>query len=307
MKAFLKRFPLTYTFLYWYDYARRACNTVFRPEASTREEFLKKCGYEPDLKAPKTYNEKLQWLRLYWRDPLAEKCADKVAAREYVAGKGFSDRLVPQMRVFDRARDVDAAWDSLPERFVLKGAHGSGMNVLCADKSKLDRKRTVALCRRWQRTNYWLDGGEWVYRNVPRRIVLEKYIETDDGLPPRDYKIYCFHGEPRSVMVATGRNEGRLCMDYFTPEWEHMPFKRHNPNSPHTPEKPPLLQEMLAMARVLSAPFPAVRVDLYCEKNQIWFGEMTFFPAKGMHAFEPFEYDLLFGSWLDMDRVPGYR
>lgn len=303
MKAFLLRFAPVRTAVYWRDYYRSMLGLTFRKEATLRRRFIRKCGYEPDFQNPVTYNEKLQWLKLYWRDPLAERCADKIAVREYVAEKGYADALTPLLCVYSSANDID--FSRLPDRFALKGAHGSGMNVLCPDKSKLDCRDALSKCRRWLRVNYYYNTGEWVYRGLPRRILCERFIDTDDGNPPKDYKIYCFSGKPMCVMVASGRNEGRLCMDFFTPEWERMPFTRHNPNSPNAPEKPETLDRMLSMAAALSAPFPHARVDLYSEKGKIWFGEITFFPATGMSPFSPKKYDELFGEWLKLPEKAG--
>lgn len=301
LKKTLLAIPAVRTMAFWRSYWRDALSYTFRPEEALRRRFVRKCHYEPDLAYPRTYNEKLQWLKLHWRDPLAEQCADKVEVRRYVAQQGYEDRLVPLLGVYSNAKDIDFA--SLPSKFVLKGAHGSGMVCLCRDKNSFDTADALAKCRRWQRLNYSYYSGEWVYRHCKRRIVCEQFLETENGAPPEDIKIYCFHGEPKCVMIASGRMENELCMDFFTPEWERMPFKRHNPNSKTVPARPEMLDEMLEMARKLSAPFPHARVDLYCVKGHIWFGEITFFPATGMQPFEPFEYDLLFGSWLDLSRA----
>lgn len=301
LKKKLLQYPLTHTLLFWRKYYRSMFDYTFHKEEALRRRFVQKCHYEPDLKNPRTYNEKLQWLKLNWYDPLAEQCADKVEVRRYVAQQGYEDCLVPLLEVYSSADAIDPA--ALPDKFVLKGAHGSGMVCLCRDKTAFDFAKAKAECRRWLRLNYSHFSAEWVYKRLRHRIVCEQFLETETGAPPQDYKIYCFHGEPKCVMVASGRMEHELCMDFFTPQWERMPFKRHNPNSAVLPQKPELLEQMLEMARTLSRPFPHARVDLYCVKGHIWFGEITFFPATGMQPFEPFEYDLLFGSWLDLDRV----
>lgn len=300
MRSFLLRYPIVSTVVFWRDYFRGVLNQSFRQKEALRERFIRKCGYEPNLETPCTYNEKIQWLKLHWRDPLAETCADKVEVRAYVAEKGYEQALVPLIGVYSSVKEIP---QTLPERFVLKGSHGSGMVCLCDDVKTFDRKTAIAKCRRWLKVNYFYNTGEWVYKHLKKRIICEHFLEAEDGNPPCDYKIYCFHGQPRCVMVASGRMKGQLCMDFFTPEWELMPFKRHNPNSEMPPEKPALLNDMLEMAKTLSEPFPHVRVDLYCVKGKIWFGELTFFPATGMQPFDPFEYDLLFGSWLHLDKV----
>lgn len=301
LKKTLLRSPLVQDIVFWRDYYRGMLNYALRREETLRRRFVRKCGYEPDLKQPKTYNEKLQWLKLHWRDPLAEQCADKIEARKYVASLGYDGALIPMLGAYSSAREID--FSALPDSFVLKAAHCSGMVSLCADKARYDIRRARRDCARWLKINYYNYSAEWVYKHMPKRVLAERLLESEDGSLPCDYKIYCFHGEPKCVMVASGRMENSLCMDFFTPQWERMPFKRHNPNSTVPPERPAQLEEMLAMARKLSAPFPHARVDLYSVQGKIYFGEITFFPATGMQPFEPFEYDLLFGSWLDLSRV----
>ena len=301
LKKTLLKYPFTHTIVFWRDYFSGMIDYTFRKKEALRSRFVRKCKYEPDFEHPRTYNEKLQWLKLHWRDPQAELCADKVEVRRYVAEKGYADALIPQLGVYSSAKEID--FSALPEKFVLKGAHSSGMVSLCRDRSTFDEKSAIAQCRRWFKLNYYYYSGEWVYKKLKKRVIAEQYLETEDGAPPCDYKIYCFHGEPKCVMVASGRMENTLCMDFFTPQWKQFPVKRHNPNSKTPPEKPETLPQMLDMARDLSAPFPHARVDLYSIKGKIWFGEITFFPATGMQPFEPHEYDLLFGSWLDLERV----
>lgn len=301
LKKKLLKYPVTHTILFWRKYYRCMLEHALNKEEALRRRFINKCHYEPDLKNPKTYNEKLQWLKLHWHEPLAEQCADKVEVRRYVAQQGYEKLLIPVLGVFSSVKEIREA--SLPEQFVLKGTHGSGMVCLCRDKAKFDMKDALAKCNRWLKLNYSHFSGEWVYKHLKHRIIAEQMLQTPDGAPPCDYKIYCFHGTPKCVMVASGRMEKNLCMDFFTPEWEHLPVKRHNPNSDVPPERPGKLDEMLKIASDLSKPFPHARVDLYCIEDDIYFGEITFFPATGMQPFEPFEYDLLFGSWLDLNKV----
>lgn len=263
--------------------------------------FTERCGYRPDIDHPTTYNEKLQYLKLYWHDPLAEKCADKAEVRDYVKECGHEDLLVPVIDVYNSTDDID--FEALPDKFILKGTHGSGMCIICREKRTFDENAAVQKMRHWLRTNYAYSSGEWVYAKMQRRIICEQLLEDDNGCLPCDYKIYCFSGVPKCVMVASGRQEGKLCMDFFTPDWDLMKFKRHNPNSDVPPEKPKALGEMLEIAKKLSKPFPHARIDLYYISGKIYFSEITFFPATGMQPFEPFEYDKLFGSWLDIGGI----
>lgn len=273
----------------------------YRYKDTIEKTFEQRCGYKLNLDNPKAYNEKIQYLKIHWHDDLAVRCADKYEVRKYVEQSGYGDCLIPLIGLYKREKDID--FDSLPEKFALKATHGSGMNIICADKRKLDRKSAKKKIRIWLKQNYAYSSGERIYHGVQHRIICEKLLENKDGSAPCDYKIYCFAGVPRCVMVASGRQAGKLCMDFFTPDWRRMPFKRHNPNSEIPPMKPEHLGDMLDMAAKLSAPFPHARIDLYYVNGKIYFGEITFFPATGMQPFDPFEYDLLFGSWLDLEKV----
>ncbi|WP_172635073.1 ATP-grasp fold amidoligase family protein [Sphaerochaeta pleomorpha] len=249
-----------------------------------------------DLKNPKTYNEKLQWLKLYDRKEMYTKLVDKYEVREHIANTIGSEYLIPLIGVYDKVDDID--FDSLPDAFVLKPTQTSGDVIICRDKAKLNRDAAIGEMHAWMGKNYYWYDREWPYKDVKPRIVCEQLIETSDGNPPRDYKIFCFDGIPKFAFVASDRGKTTK-FDYFDVDWNRIPLIQHYPNSTYDIPKPQQWEKMLSLARVLSAGMPHVRVDFYIDANDtILFGELTFFHFSGFVEFEPEQYDLLLGSWL---------
>ena len=276
----------------------RAIFFILFPKAVVAIEFRRNAGYWPNLKNPQTFNEKLTWLKLYWRDPLAVTCADKYAVRDFVAERSDVNILNQMFGVFDKVEDID--FDQLPDRFVLKITHGCGYNIFCKSKSDFDWEEAKRRLSKWQETNYSSYSLEWVYKDIKPKIICEKYIETKDDKPPRDYKVFCFNGEPKMLFVASDRIGDKTKFDFYTCNWERIPVKNHYPNNPEQIERPRELEELLRYSRKLSHGFPHVRVDYYIESGKIIFGEMTFFHFSGNQPFEPFEYDLEFGKYLTL-------
>jgi len=275
---------------YWKSFARIA------PVAATKSRCKKTLGYVPDLKNPKTLNEKLQYLKLndYWKNPVVRQCADKYAVREYVTKKGCPEILNELYAVYDSVDEID--FESLPRKFVLKCNHGCGENIICPDKSKLDIEDAKRKLRKWMKKDFGLEKVEYSYEGIERKIICEKLIETEDGKPPRDYKIFCSYGEPKLLYVVTGRENGHTKSDYFTPDWEWIDVRIGYPNVGPELKKPRRFDDIMNYARILSKGFPLVRVDLYCEFDQIIFGELTFLHAGGAYPLDPPELDRTFGD-----------
>lgn len=251
-----------------------------------------------NLKNPKTYNEKLQWLKLYDRKPEYTKIVDKYDVKAYVAEKIGPEYIIPTLGVWDRVEDID--FDALPDQFVLKCTHDSGGLVICKDKSKLDvEKAKRKLDKALHREFYYL-GREWPYKAVKPRILAETYMEDAKTKELSDYKFFCFHGEAKAVRVDTERGTGDVKMDFFDKDRNHMPFYRNHRNADVMPELPENYPEMLALAEKLSEGFYHMRVDLYSVNGKIYFGEMTFFSANGMAPFYPDEWDIIFGEWIKL-------
>ena len=185
----------------------------------------------------------------------------------------------------------------VPEQFVLKCNHGCGGNIICRDKQSLDKQDTIAKLNKWMSQEYGLEHVEYSYEGIPRKILCEKLIKTEDGQLPRDYKIFCSYGIPKLIYVISERKETTENLDYFTPDWEWIPVRNGVlTNAGPTLRKPDNLKDLLEYASKLSQRFPIVRVDLYSEFGKVIFGELTFLPTGGCFKLDPVEYDIEFGD-----------
>lgn len=255
-------------------------------------------GRPLDLKNPRTFNEKLQWYKLYYCDgnDLIVQCTDKYSVRRYVEDRGYGGILNPLLGVWDRVDDID--WDVLPKKFVLKCTHGSGYNIICLDKSKMDKKQVQSTLRRWLREDFGLFNLEPHYDRIQKRIIAEEFIEWQGGLPV-DYKFFCFHGQPKMIGVYKGRYSN-LEKHYYDLNWKPMAISMHGGGG--EVDKPKLLPEAIEISTRLAQDFPFVRVDLYDCNTRIIFGELTFSPAAGFHRFTH-EGDVAVGEWFDLHKV----
>ena len=255
-------------------------------------------GYKLNLKKPKTYNEKLQWLKLNDRHEEYTMMVDKVDAKAHVASKVGSKYIIPTLGVWNKVDEID--WNSLPERFVVKSTNDSGGVVVCKDKSKLDITKAKEKLRNLGGRDYTLISKEYPYKNVPHRFIAEEYMEDESGFELKDYKIFCFDGEPKFLFVATGRQQNDTRFDFYDTDFNHLPVINGHPNADVWPTKPQNFEEMLVVARKLSKGIPHVRVDLYNINGKIYFGELTFFHWSGTTPFEPIEWDYKFGEYLKL-------
>lgn len=259
-------------------------------------------GTELDLEHPKTFNEKMQWLKLYDRDPLHTLMVDKYAVKAYVSSLIGAEHVIPTLGVWDRADSID--FDSLPERFVLKCNHTSGEGlILCKDKARLNQKQAVSALKRAMKDNYYLTYREWPYKDVPRKILAEPYMEDFkaaalglDTLPV--YKFLCFEGEPRIIQTIQNDKMPSETIDYFDPDWCQLPFRQNYPCNAVPTACPQQLAQMLEFAKTLSSGFHFLRVDLYEINGDIYFSEYTFFSDAGFAPFEPEEWNHTLGSWI---------
>lgn len=274
-------------------------------EKISDEQFLKKVfevklNKDLDLNNPKTFNEKLQWLKLNDRCPEYTIMVDKYLVRDYIARKLGEEYLIPLLGVWDSPEEID--FTMLPDQFVLKCNHNSGLGMcICKDKSSLHIESVKKELKKGLAQNYYLEGREWPYKNVPRKIVCEKFM-TDNSGELADYKIHNFNGEPKVILVCTNRfSKDGLREDFYSDKWEHLPVKRPGcPNAEASLEKPAELDEMLRLSRILAKDIPFLRTDFYVINGRIYFGELTFYPASGFAAFEPESYDELFGGWIKL-------
>ena len=254
-----------------------------------------------NLLNPSTFNEKLQWLKLHDRNPLYTSYVDKYEVREFIEKTIGKEYLVPLLGVYDKVEDID--FSLLPNQFVLKPTHTSGNVIICRDKTELNIVETKKTLIKWLKREYFWYQREWPYKNIKPRIICEQLIKTNDGKPPKDYKIFCFYGEPKFAYVASDRGQSTK-FDFFDIDWNRLPLKQHYPTSDYTHKKPIQWDKMLELAKIVSVGIPHVRVDFYIDSNnQILFGELTFYHMSGINKFEPESYDYLLGSWIDLSLV----
>jgi hypothetical protein len=254
-------------------------------------------GREINLKNATSYTEKLQWLKLFYRDPQMTVCADKFAVRDYLKQRGYEYLLNEIVGVYNSADEID--FDELPSKFVAKATHGSSWNLICKDKNKLNWRIWKRIMNSWLKLDLYVFGREWHYKEIKPRILIEKFIEHE---PLNDYKFMCINGEPKYMQINNDYN-GRHYVDFYDINWSKVDFTYLNySQSDHLVEKPKQFDEMLRLAKELSRPFPFVRVDFYNFDDRIVFGELTFFPGGGMLPLVPVEnnFDEIIGSQIKL-------
>lgn len=262
--------------------------------------FKNRVGYWPHLNHPRTFNEKLQWLKLNDRHAEYTQMVDKIDAKKYVASIIGDKYIIPTLGVWNSVDEIE--WDKLPNQFVIKVSSDSGGIVVCKDKQTLDiEKAKEKLTNGWGK-NYYVHNKEYPYRDLTPRIIAEEYKEDESGYELRDYKIFCFNGEPKILFVASDRQKAGedTKFDFFDLNWNHLPFTNGHPNSKEFIAKPKNFEEMLEIAKKLSVGIPQVRIDLYNCNGQIYFGEITFFHWSGMTAFDPIEWDFKLGKMIKL-------
>ena len=260
--------------------------------------FKRSMGYEPDLDNPRTFNEKLQWLKLHDRKPLYTTLVDKYEVKKYVADKIGEEYVIPTLGVWDSVDEID--FDSLPEQFVLKCTHDSGGVIICRDKAKLDIAAAKKKLRKRLKVNFYYLGREWPYKNVKPRIIAEKYMEnSEEGL--HDYKVWCFNGQVEYIQYITGRLSTTY-EAFYSRDWEKLPFTYLNPPMDGEAAKPEKLDEIIQIAEELASGIPFVRVDFYVlETGNILFGEETFYPCGGLEKFHPEDMSLKLGDMIRLN------
>lgn len=256
-------------------------------------------GRKLNLDNPVTFNEKLQWLKLYNRRPEYTIMVDKVRVKEYVAGILGEEYIIPTLGVWDNPDDID--FNALPNQFVLKCNHNSGLGMcICKDKSKLDMPKVRKELRKGLEQNYFLHGREWPYKNVPRRILAEKFMVDESGTELKDYKYYCFGGEAKFMFIASGRLLDSKTFSYYNMNFEKLPFEWGAPASNEVVKRPETFYKMKMLAEILAKDLPEVRIDFYDVNGNIYFGEITFFDGSGMESFNPKEWDEHLGKLIKL-------
>lgn len=283
-----------------YRYKRNKRMLQESPQKFVKFIYKKYTGRELNLDNPRTFNEKLQWLKLNHYDNLAVQCVDKYNVRQYVIDKGLGHLLNDLIHVYESPKEID--FTILPRQFVLKASHGSGMNIIVKDKNKISEKEIIKKLEKWMSINYSYMSGEWVYRDIKPRIVCERYIEDSNG-ELNDYKIFCFGGKAYYIQVDVGRftNHRR---NLYSSKWELLDLSIAQPNNDSLIiEKPKNLSKLIEFAEILAEPFIHARVDFYNLDDDIIFGEITFFHGGGFEKFTPEEYGIHFGDKIHIDKV----
>lgn len=287
---------LVYRFLVQYP------SLIKDDESFVRMKWRLAMPYELDLEKPKTFCEKLQWLKLYDHKPEYTKMVDKVSVKEYVASIIGEEYIIPTLGVYENFDDID--FGHLPDSFVLKVAHDSGGVVICKDKKMLDVNKAKQKLTSRQKKNYYVLEREWPYKNVLPRILCEQYIEDNPNSQLSDYKFFCFSGDPKYCQVISDRNSN-MTVDFYDMNWNHQPFHepRNYPFAKEQHEKPLNFETMKQLAKTLSKDIPFVRVDFYNIKGKIYFGEITFYPTSGRGGFTPEEWDGILGDLIPLPNL----
>lgn len=257
-------------------------------------------GKKLNLKNPQTYTAKLQWMKLYDRNPAYPALVDKYEVKNYVRKIIGDEYLIEDYGVWDHFDDIP--FDKLPQSFVLKCTHDSGGMLICQDKSRLDPAEARSKMEKARNRSFFKLNREWPYKNVPSRIIAERYMENKATGDLRDYKFFCFDGVPKLMFVATERQTPGVetKFDFFDMDYQHLDLVNGHPNAGKIPEKPQNFELMKELAAKLSKGIPHVRVDFYEVDGKAYFGELTFFHFSGIVPFRPECWDRTLGDWLTL-------
>lgn len=266
-------------------------------EKVIKKQFKKRIGKTLDLNNVKTYNEKLQWLKLHDRNDLYTKLVDKYEVKKIVSKIIGDEYIIPTLGVWEKFNDID--FDKLPEQFVLKCTHDSGGIIICKDKNKLNYKKAKFRFNRIIKRNYYYRQREWPYKNIKPRIIAEPYLEDKKYGELRDYKFFVFNGEVKLMYIATNRQgNGETYFDFFDKKFNHLDIINGHPNAPVCPEKPVNFDRMIKLAEKIAKNFIHARVDFYEVNGKIYFGEITFYHMSGFVPFVPEKWDLELGQMI---------
>ena len=280
---------------YWHEIEGFILPKVISDEKAVKRYYKKHTGKELSLDNPQTFSEKMCWYKLNAKNELMSQCADKVGVRDYVESKGYGKNLNEIYGIYSSVKDIPI--DKLPNKFVLKAAHGTHMQIIVKDKQRINWKQAKSEMRSWLRQDIYWRGREWVYQNIPHRIIAEKYLEDETG-ELRDFKFFCFNGVPRFIQVDIGRYNGKHVRNFYNIEWEFMDIS-DDAGCDKTIEiqRPKAFKEMVDMAASLSNSFQFVRVDFYEVDGTPFVGELTFFHNGGVSRMKPQSWEKIIGDY----------
>lgn len=264
--------------------------------------YKQKMGKDLNLSNPKTYNEKLQYLKIHDRNPLYSKLVDKFEVKEYVKNIIGEEYIIPTLGVWNSFNEIDLS--KLPNKFVLKCTKDSGGIIICKDKSKFNLKKYKLKMKVYENRNFYYRAREWPYKSLKPRFIAEQYMEDKTLKELRDYKFFCFNGEPKIMFVASNRHgAGETYFDFYDMEYNHLDIINGHPNAPCEPDKPQNFLKMIELARKLSKNIPHVRVDFYEINGRVYFGEFTFYHWSGLVPFSPEKWDYKLGEYIDLNSI----
>ncbi|MCI5090791.1 ATP-grasp fold amidoligase family protein [Phaeodactylibacter sp.] len=261
--------------------------------------FEKRMNRKLDLNTPVSFNEKIQWLKLNGFKPEMTSLADKVAVKDYVGNILSNKNLIPTLAVYSRGADIK--FDHLPSEFILKASHGSGWNFIVTDKEDTKENEAQKYFNYWLSKNYYPGSREKPYKNIPPRVIAEPLIRDLNGELPKDYKVFCFSGEPLFIQVDIDRFSSHTRVIYNT-KWEKQPYSIGYKLYSGEVTKPKNLEALLDCAKKLSKSWPFVRIDFYLRGQDIFFGEFTFYPGGGMEKFTDYKWDIEWGQKITLER-----
>ena len=259
-------------------------------------------GYRLNLDNPKTFNEKLQWLKINYRRPEMTQMVDKYEAKEFASKIIGDEYIVKNYGVWDSFDDID--FENLPEKFVLKTTHDQGGVVIVKDKNNFDKQAARKKLQKHLKVKHYYLTREWPYKDVKPRILAEEYLIDDSVGDLYDYKFYCFHGKPEVMYISHGRQSDVTYFDFYDMDYNHLDIDRRGySQSNKNIKKPDSWELMIELAKKLSKDMPHVRIDFYSISGKVYLGEMTFFQGGGMMPFYPEKWDYTFGNWIDLERI----
>lgn len=257
-------------------------------------------GYRLNLDNPKTFNEKLQWLKINYRRPEMTQMVDKYEAKEFASKIIGDEYIVKNYGVWDSFDDID--FENLPEKFVLKTTHDQGGVVIIKDKNNFDKQAARKKLQKHLKVKHYYLTREWPYKDVKPRILAEEVLFDGEKSQPNDYKFYCFNGEPKVMLVATERSK-KAKFNYFDMDFNSVDLQQGGERSDKAITEPQGFRKMIELSKKLSKGLPHVRADFYDIDGNVYFGEMTFFDSGGMAAFEPEKWDKIWGDWIDLEQI----
>lgn len=275
-------------------------NEIIADMLALQKHYMRLFGTPIDFQQPSRYTEKLQILKLAYRNPILTSFADKAIAKETV-GKIIGEQyIVPLIGIYDRFEDIPRG--QLPEQFVIKANHGSGFNIICLDKSSFNWENAKQKTENWLSCDFSMLFREWCYRNIKRKLIVEQLVSEDERIPP-DLKLHVFNGKVKEVQFIYDRDIGLTSTVHLTPDWRKLPYSINLPMFTGSVERPQQMDQIIDLAEKLAQDLPHVRVDFFLGKKQIFFSEMTFYPAAGLAPYQPPEWDKITGEHLDISKL----